>query len=53
MSNNQCKHKWIHLDTKYIYLNHYPGSCKFKRVDRFYCDKCCEIKEIVKSCIGL
>ena len=51
MSNNQCEHKWIHLDTKHIYRDHYPGLCRFKRVDRFFCEKCCETKEIVKRCM--
>ena len=44
------QHKWIHLDTN-INLDYYPGSCGFKRVDRFFCEKCCETKEIVKSCM--
>lgn len=42
-----CEHKWMYLDTRYI-CEKYSYTNSFKRVDRFYCEKCCEIKEVEK-----
>lgn len=45
-----CEHKWLSLETKYIYLTRSFGSSTFKRIDRFFCEKCCEQKEVTKEC---
>lgn len=47
---NMCDHKWVHFETRYLYIDNYPGSSQFKRIDRFFCEKCCEEKVIEKSC---
>lgn len=47
-----CKeneHEFMHLDTQYIYYSRSWGNSTYKRVDRFYCTKCCEQKEIIKE----
>jgi hypothetical protein len=46
-----CKHNWIFQET---YKNHKISfhqnyTVNFKRVDRYYCSNCCEIKEIEKQ----
>lgn len=46
---NMCDHKWVHFETRYLYIDNYPGSSQFKRIDRFFCEKCCEEKVIEKS----
>ena len=46
-----CEHKWTHFETRYLLIDNYPASNQFKRIDRFFCEKCCEVKEIVKSCM--
>ena len=45
-----CDHKWVHFETRYLYIDNYPSSSKFKRIDRFFCEKCCEEKVVEKSC---
>lgn len=45
-----CEHKWVHFETSYIYKDNYPASSQFKRIDRFFCEKCCEEKVVEKSC---
>ena len=45
-----CEHKWVHFETRYLYISNYPGSSKFKRIDRFFCEKCCKEKVIEKEC---
>ena len=42
-----CEHKWVHLDTRYLRIE-FRYSSIFKRVDRFFCERCCEIKETEK-----
>ena len=46
-----CEHKWTHFETRYLLIDNYPASNQFKRIDRFFCEKCCKVKEIVKSCM--
>jgi hypothetical protein len=48
-STVQCGHGWEHLGTQYLYYTRNFGNPTYKRVDRFYCNKCCEIKEVIKS----
>lgn len=45
-----CEHKWNHFETRYLYEDNYPSSSEFKRIDRFFCEKCCEEKVLEKSC---
>lgn len=45
-----CEHKWVHFETRYLYISNYPGASKFKRIDRFFCEKCCKEKVIEKEC---
>lgn len=45
----ECKHQFEHLDTQYLYYSRSFGNPTYKRIDRFYCTKCCEQKEVVKS----
>lgn len=47
---NMCDHKWVHFETRYLYIDNYPGSSKFKSIERFFCEKCCKEKIIEKSC---
>ena len=51
---SECKHKWIFQETKSntsrIRGDYYDGySVTFNRLDRYYCENCCEIKELKKS----
>ena len=49
--NKNCEHKWIHLETidqERVYRNQYDRT-EFVKTDRFFCEKCCEIKEISKK----
>jgi len=42
-----CEHKWVYMDSKKY--SQYNGYCStFTRIDKFYCEKCLEIKEIKK-----
>lgn len=45
----QCGHEWQHLDTQYLCFSRSFGVPRYKMVDRFYCTKCCEIKEFAKE----
>jgi hypothetical protein len=48
---NQCDHKFSHLETK---KNHsYDGmfNTRFTRIDIFFCDKCLEQKIVKKKSI--
>ena len=41
-------HKWVHLSTHYgRKLDGY--NVRFKREDEFFCEKCCEIKQVVRE----
>ena len=49
--NNNCEHKWIHLETidqMRVYRRDYDRT-EFVKTDRFFCEKCCEIKEFSKK----
>lgn len=37
---NQCEHKYIHLETKTHKENRTFGMPEWKRIDKFYCEKC-------------
>ena len=46
--NNNCEHKWVYMDPKkYSKYNGYVST--FTRIDKFYCEKCLEIKDIKKE----
>jgi hypothetical protein len=43
-----CEHKFVHLET--IKKDKYDRDCvSYLRIDRFYCEKCLEQKEIRKE----
>jgi hypothetical protein len=50
-----CIHKWVYMETA---RQHGKSSCydspavNWRRTDRFYCEKCLEIKEIIKTAPG-
>ena len=45
---NNCDHKFVHLET--IRKDKYDRDCTdYLRIDRFYCEKCLEQKEIRKE----
>lgn len=49
---NECKHKWIFQETKkktYTSSNNGHYTAQFHRIDVYYCENCCEIKEIEKK----
>ena len=41
----KCEHKWVFLETKRIY-DHQGYNDNFVRIDRFYCEKCLEQKDV-------
>lgn len=41
----ECEHKWVHLSTHYEYESH-GYNTEFVRLDAFFCEKCCETKEV-------
>lgn len=45
-----CDHRFVHFETRYIYIQRKYGSSTFKRLDRFFCEKCCEEKVTEKEC---
>ena len=47
---SDCEHKFAHLDTIYK-KEHYPGTycTSYKRIDRFFCEKCLEEREKIKT----
>jgi hypothetical protein len=48
-ASKSCSHKWIHLDTnKSYHFNDAACRREYYQTDRFYCENCCEIKEISK-----
>lgn len=48
-----CQHKWIYQETQKKTHISYNGNgnytAYFYRVDVYYCENCCEIKEIKKQ----
>jgi hypothetical protein len=50
---HQCEHKFIYMQTvrqhgEQPWIGVRPGK-EWKRIDRFYCEKCLEFKEITKT----
>lgn len=50
---NECEHKWVFMETakrrgERASFGLSPAK-PWKRIDRFYCEKCLEIKEIIKT----
>lgn len=43
-----CNHKFIHLETEAFSESTGRYMITWKRIDRFYCEKCLEEKEIIK-----
>jgi hypothetical protein len=48
MNNDQCEHNFIYIDSIYDRIIE-NFNCIYKRIDRFYCLKCPEEKETIKS----
>ncbi len=46
---DNCEHKYIHLETRYIKTDSSHVSNTYKRIERFFCEKCCEEKVIKKE----
>lgn len=47
MPDKECNHKWIHLSTHYQQSS--AGyNTEYIRLDVFFCEKCCETKEVEK-----
>lgn len=44
----ECEHQWVFIESKY---SSDPGAYQicWKRLDRFYCQKCLEQKEVKKQ----
>jgi hypothetical protein len=51
-----CEHKWVFMETVKQHGERASfGMCAqkdWKRIDRFYCEKCLEIKELIKTAPG-
>ena len=47
-SGIMCEHKYIHLDTD-KYQQNVGFQNKYLRIDRFYCEKCTDIKIVKKE----
>lgn len=47
-----CKHKFVFMETIRQHGTTAYYSISWKRVDRFYCEKCLEIKELIKTAPG-
>ena len=47
----ECKHKWIFQETqkKRSTSGYEQCTAHFHRVDVYYCENCCEIKELEKK----
>lgn len=48
MTEKKCDHKWVHLSTHYRKKED-RYAARFIRMDIFFCEKCCEKKEVVKE----
>ena len=50
---NKCKHKWVFQETQKKQTLTCDNSgfytAHFHRVDVYYCENCCEIKEVTKK----
>jgi hypothetical protein len=52
MGDRQCEHKFVHLETvkeKPRYIPNTSITSGWKRVDRFFCEKCLETIEKVQT----
>ena len=46
---SECEHKWVFQETKKKTSIRYTSNgytAYFDKIDIYYCEKCCEIKEI-------
>lgn len=43
---SDCEHKWVLLSTHYDKKRYNTYDCKYIRVDRFFCEKCCVTKDV-------
>ncbi|MFA5322132.1 MAG: hypothetical protein WC373_05605 [Smithella sp.] len=52
----ECEHKWVYMETVRRHAKTaspgYSAQIDWKRVDRFYCEKCLEVKELTKTAPG-
>ena len=50
---NECKHKWVFQETQRKTTTTYSHggnwTAHFHRIDVYYCENCCEIKEVEKN----
>ncbi len=46
---DNCEHNYKHLETRYIKTDRSHGSNTYKRIERFFCEKCCDEKVITKE----
>jgi hypothetical protein len=50
---NECRHKWVFQETQRKTNTTYDGNgnytAHFHRIDVYYCENCCEIKEMEKK----
>lgn len=48
---SECEHNYIFQDTskKHFVSGYEHYTAHFERVDRYYCSKCLDIKEVVKK----
>lgn len=47
-----CNHKFVHMETVKKEGHPLCKTLEWKRIDRFYCEKCLEIRSIVKTALG-
>jgi hypothetical protein len=47
-----CTHKFVHFDTTYKTSKEGYHSYYWKRIDRFYCERCLELKDVVREQIS-
>jgi len=45
----QCEHKYIHFDTNKKQERSGPYQTCYKRIDLFYCEKCCHEKTVTSE----
>lgn len=53
MNDPLCKHKFIHFDTDKFKKQAGRNTVEYTLIDRFFCEKCAEIKEISKTHVGV
>ena len=55
MGESKCEHKYVHLETVKEKPQGISGTYSYtdwKRVDRFFCEKCLEVVERTKTASG-